>query len=56
MEYQNTYNAVMTALNNDKLNKDKLGRLFARQMKVCHRDIKRERAMRKDTEDMDSKR
>ena len=56
MEYQNTYNAVMTALNNDKLSKDKLGHLFASQMKVGHHAIKRGRVMRKDTKDMDSKR
>ena len=56
MEDQNTYNAVMTALNNDKLSKDKLGHLFARQMKVGHHAIKRGRVMRKDMENMDSKR
>ena len=56
MEDQHAHNALMTALNNDKLSKDKLGHLFASQMKVGHHAIKRGRVMCKDMEDMDSKR
>ena len=56
LEDQNTYDAVMTALNNDELNKEKLGRLFVCQKKVSHCEIKREGAMRKDMKYMDRKR
>ena len=52
-EDQNAYDVVMAALNSEKIMKDKLGRVFARHMKVSHRAIKRGRAMRKNMEDMD---
>ena len=55
LEEQNAYDVVMTTMNNEELNKENLGHLFARQMKVSHREIKRGQVMRKDMEDMDSK-
>ena len=55
-EDQNAYDAVMTAVVNCDLSKEKLGRIFAREMGVSRRAVKRGQAMRKEMEDMDSKR
>ena len=55
-EDQNAYDVVMTAVMNNDLTKAKLGRAFAREMQVSHRAVTRGRGMRKEMEDMDSKR
>ena len=54
-EDQNACNAVMTALNSDKLPNKKLGQVFARHMKLSHCAIKRGRVMRTKMEDMEKK-
>ena len=46
----------MTAVMNNDLTMAKLGRAFAREMQVSHRAVTRGRGMRKEMEDMDSKR
>ena len=55
-EDQNAYDAVMTAVVNSDLSKEKLGRIFAREIGVSRRAVKRGQSMRKEMEDMDSKR
>ena len=54
-EDQNSYDAVMAALNNNDLTSAKLGRMLSRTLNVSHRQIKRGRALRKNMEDMDKK-
>ena len=55
-EDQNVYDAVMAALASGDLTSAKLGTMLCRKLDISRRQIKRGRAIRKNMEDMDTKR
>ena len=55
VEDQNAYDAVMASLVSEELDAAKLTRMLSQKLGISHRQIKRGRAIRKDSKDMDPK-